>query len=129
MAARQRSSLIAHVVTLVASALFAIEIAVLVPFTYLYWQRLLELRRDELKRQANEELKRIEDMGGAVAAVDTGYLKQQLVESNTTRLEAIERGEQIVVGVNKYLESEPSPLAGAADAILTVSEDAERGQI
>ena len=34
-----------------------------------------------------------------------------------------------MVGVNKYLESEPSPLAGGADAILTVSEDAERGQI
>ncbi len=84
---------------------------------------------DELKRQAKEELKRIEEMGGAVAAVDTGYLKQQLVESNTARLEAIERGEQIVVGLNKYLESEPSPLADAADAILTVSEDAERGQI
>ncbi len=84
---------------------------------------------DELKRQAKEELKRIEEMGGAVAAVDTGYLKQQLVESNTARLEAIERGEQIVVGVNKYLESEPSPLADAADAILTVSDDAERGQI
>jgi (2R)-ethylmalonyl-CoA mutase len=84
---------------------------------------------DELKHQAKEELKRIGDMGGAVAAVDTGYLKQQLVESNTARLEAIERGDQIVVGVNKYLESEPSPLADAADAILTVSEDAERGQI
>ena len=84
---------------------------------------------DELKRQAKDELKRIEDMGGAVAAVDTGYLKQQLVESNTARLEAIERGDQIVVGVNKYLESEPSPLADAADAILMVSEDAERGQI
>jgi len=84
---------------------------------------------DALKRQAKEELKRIEDMGGAVAAVDTGYMKQQLVESNTARLEAIERGEQVVVGVNKYLESEPSPLAASADAILTVSEDAERGQI
>ena len=82
-----------------------------------------------LKEEAKEELKRIEEMGGAVAAVDTGYMKQQLVESNTARLEAIERGEQIVVGVNKYIESEPSPLADAADAILTVSEDAERGQI
>ncbi len=68
-------------------------------------------------------------MGGAVKAVDTGYMKQQLVESNTARLEAIERGEQIVVGVNKYIESEPSPLADAAEAILTVSEVAERGQI
>src|SRR6476660_3210391 len=84
---------------------------------------------EELKRQAREELARIEAMGGAVAAVDTGYLKQQLVESNTMRLEAIERGEQIVVGVNKYLESEPSPLAGTADSILTVSDDAERDQL
>jgi ethylmalonyl-CoA mutase len=84
---------------------------------------------EDLKQQAREELRRIEEMGGAVAAVDLGYMKQQLVESNTARLEAIERGEQTVVGVNKYLESEPSPLAGAADAILTVSEDAERGQI
>jgi len=83
---------------------------------------------EELKQQAREELKRIAEMGGAVAAVDTGYMKQQLVESNTARLEAIERGDQIVVGVNKYLETEPSPLAAAADAILTVSEQAERGQ-
>jgi (2R)-ethylmalonyl-CoA mutase len=84
---------------------------------------------EELKAQAKEELARIEEMGGAVAAVDTGYLKQQLVESNTARLERIERGEQVVVGVNKYFESEASPLAAAADAILTVSEDAERSQI
>ena len=84
---------------------------------------------EDLKQQAREELRHIEEMGGAVAAVDAGYMKQQLVESNTARLEAIERGEQTVVGVNKYLETEPSPLAGAADAILTVSEDAERGQI
>ena len=82
-----------------------------------------------LKEAAKEEIKRIEEMGGAVAAVDTGYMKQQLVESNTARLERIERGEQIVVGVNKFIESEPSPLADAAEAVLTVSEEAERGQI
>jgi (2R)-ethylmalonyl-CoA mutase len=56
-------------------------------------------------------------------------MKQQLVESNTARLEAIERGEQIVVGVNKYLETEPSPLTGGIDSIMTVSEDAERDQL
>ncbi|HME29521.1 MAG TPA: protein meaA [Pseudolabrys sp.] len=89
----------------------------------------IKQRVEDLKHQAREELNRIEEMGGAVAAVDTGYMKQQLVESNTARLEAIERGEQIVVGVNKFLESEPSPLAGVADSILTISEDAERGQI
>ncbi|HXX26454.1 MAG TPA: protein meaA [Pseudolabrys sp.] len=84
---------------------------------------------DELKREAKEELQRIEAMGGAVKAVESGYMKQQLVESNTARLEAIERGEQVVVGVNKYLESEPSPLTGGVESILTVPEEAEHGQI
>jgi (2R)-ethylmalonyl-CoA mutase len=84
---------------------------------------------DALKHEAREEMRRIEEMGGAVKAVESGYMKQQLVESNTARLEAIERGEQVVVGVNKYLESEPSPLAGGVEQILTVSEDAERDQI
>ena len=48
-------------------------------------------------------------------------MKAQLVESNTARLEAIERGEQIVVGVNRFTETEPSPLTAGEDAILTVS--------
>src|SRR5579864_3368462 len=75
----------------------------------------------ELVREAKQELAHIEGLGGAVAAVDQGYMKQQLVESNTLRIEAIERGERIVVGVNRFIETEPSPLADAADAILTVS--------
>ena len=83
----------------------------------------------ELKQAAKEELKQIEEMGGTVAAVESGYLKQQLVESNSRRVEAIERGEQIVVGVNRFTETEASPLADAADAVLTVSEEAETGQI
>ena len=84
---------------------------------------------DELKREAKEELQRIEEMGGAVAAVESGYMKRQLVDSNTARLEAIERGDQVVVGVNKYLESEPSPLTGGVEAIMTVSAEAEVDQI
>jgi (2R)-ethylmalonyl-CoA mutase len=84
---------------------------------------------EALKRESKDELKRIEDMGGAVAAVESGYMKQQLVESNTARLEAIERGEQIVVGVNKYLETEPSPLTGGVESIMVVSEHAEGGQL
>jgi (2R)-ethylmalonyl-CoA mutase len=51
------------------------------------------------------------------------------VESNTARLEAIERGDQVVVGVNRYLETEVSPLTGGIDSIMTVSEDAERDQL
>ena len=84
---------------------------------------------EELKAEAKEELNRIEEMGGAVAAVETGYMKQRLVESNTARLEAIERGDQVVVGVNKYLETEPSPLTGGIASIMTVSEEAEHDQI
>src|SRR6187402_2160763 len=84
---------------------------------------------DELKRDAREELKRIDEMGGAVAAVESGYMKRQLVDSNTARLEAIERGDQVVVGVNRYLESEPSPLTGGVEAIMTVSEEAEIDQL
>jgi ethylmalonyl-CoA mutase len=84
---------------------------------------------EALKGEAKEELAHIEALGGAVAAVEQGYMKQQLVESNTRRVEAIERGEQAVVGVNRFIESEPSPLAGAADAILTVSPQAEAEQV
>jgi ethylmalonyl-CoA mutase len=84
---------------------------------------------EELKCEAREELAHIEALGGAVAAVEQGYMKQQLVESNTRRIEAIERGEQVVVGVNRFVESEASPLAGAVDAIVTVSPQAETEQI
>ncbi len=83
----------------------------------------------ELKQAAKEELAQIEKMGGTVVAVEQGYLKQQLVESNSRRVEAIERGEQIVVGVNRFVETEASPLADAAEAVVTVSPEAEAGQI
>ena len=82
-----------------------------------------------LKAEAKEELEHIEKLGGAIAAVEMGYMKAQLVESNTARLEAIERGDHIVVGVNRFTEAEPSPLATGEDAILTVPHDVEAQQI
>jgi len=90
---------------------------------------VIAARVEALKREAKEELAHIAGLGGAVAAVEHGYMKQQLVESNTCRVEAVERGEQTVVGVNRFVESEPSPLAEAADAIVTVSPQAEAEQI
>ncbi|MBI5105048.1 MAG: cobalamin B12-binding domain-containing protein, partial [Solirubrobacterales bacterium] len=83
----------------------------------------------ELKAEAREELAHIEAMGGAVAAVESSYMKQKLVEANTRRLEAIERGEQVVVGVNRFVETEPSPLTTGEGAILTVPEGVEAEQI
>ncbi len=85
---------------------------------------------EELKAEARAELARIDEMGGGVAAIESSYMKQKLVESNSARLDAIEAGEQIVVGVNMFTETEPSPLSQGADGgILTVDPDVEAQQI
>ncbi|HTZ01076.1 MAG TPA: protein meaA [Xanthobacteraceae bacterium] len=84
---------------------------------------------DDLKRAALDELDHIEKLGGAIAAVEMGYMKNQLVQSNTARLEAIERNEQTVVGVNRYIETEPSPLTTGDDTIMTVPHEVEAEQI
>ena len=83
----------------------------------------------ELKAEAKAELKKIEELGGAAAAVEIGYMKSKLVEANTARLESIEAGEQIVVGVNKFTGGEPSPLASGDDQIMVVPEHVEAEQI
>jgi (2R)-ethylmalonyl-CoA mutase len=80
---------------------------------------------EALKTEAREEIRHIESLGGAIAAVELGYMKQQLVRSNTARIEAIESGETTVVGVNAYTTSEPSPLATGEKAIMTVADHVE----
>jgi (2R)-ethylmalonyl-CoA mutase len=82
---------------------------------------------EELKKEARAELAKIDGLGGAVAAIE--YMKSELVQANTARLKTIESGEQIVVGVNKWTESEPSPLSGEAGGIVTVPESVELEQI
>ncbi|CAN1723957.1 Ethylmalonyl-CoA mutase [Hyphomicrobium sp. 1Nfss2.1] len=82
---------------------------------------------EELKEQAKAELATIESLGGAVASID--YMKRRLVESNTSRLAAIESGKQIVVGVNKWTETEPSPLTAGEGAIMVVDPAVEAEQI
>ncbi len=84
---------------------------------------------EALKAQARAELARLDEMGGAVAAVDSSYMKQKLVEANSRRLAAIEAGEQTVVGVNKFTEGAPSPLTAGDGAIMTVDPKAEAEQI
>jgi ethylmalonyl-CoA mutase len=89
----------------------------------------IETKVAALKHETREELESILGMGGAVAAVENSYMKSQLVESNARRVEAIERGEQIVVGVNRFTETEPSPLAAGEGSILTVPHEVETDQI
>ncbi|MBR25779.1 MAG: protein meaA [Rhodobacteraceae bacterium] len=87
----------------------------------------VQAKVDALKAQARDELARIDEMGGAVQAID--YMKAQLVESNSSRLRAIESGETVVVGVNKWTETEPSPLTAGDGGILVVDKDVEAGQV
>ncbi|MGO1120341.1 methylmalonyl-CoA mutase family protein [Rhodovibrionaceae bacterium A322] len=90
----------------------------------------IEAKVASLAAGAREELARIEDMGGAIAAVDSGYMKEQLVESAVKRFQAIEAGEQTVVGVNRWTESEESPLtAGDTESIMAADANAEQDQI
>jgi (2R)-ethylmalonyl-CoA mutase len=79
---------------------------------------------------ARAEMARVEDLGGAVAAVETGYMKSRLVAAHAARRQRIETGEDRVVGVNCFVETEPSPLtADLATAIQKVDPAAERAAV
>jgi (2R)-ethylmalonyl-CoA mutase len=90
---------------------------------------VVKAKVDQLKEQARAELARIDEMGGAVPAVESGYMKARLVESNTERLQKIESGAMTVVGVNKFTTAEPSPLTAGEGAILTVDQAVEGAAI
>ena len=91
---------------------------------------VIEAKVAELAAAAKAEMAQIAQMGGAVAAVESGYMKQALVDSHTRRTRAIETGEITVVGVNAYTESAPSPLTASVDGgFLTVDAKAESDQI
>jgi len=82
----------------------------------------------EMLDGARAEMTIVQEHGGAAAAV--GYMKAALVDSHRERIRRIEAGDLVVVGQNRYAESEPSPLAQGADgAILTVDEGVEAGQV
>ena len=87
----------------------------------------VERKVEELKAGARDELARIDEMGGAVAAID--HMKGRLVESNAARLAGIETGATTVIGVNKHLTTEPSPLTTGEGGILVVDPEVEQDQI
>ena len=81
---------------------------------------------DEMIANATTELDYVLDLGGAVAAVQSGYMKQQMVQAHSERRARIESGAQIVVGVNAFQESEANPLLADLDAaVLVVDPEVE----
>jgi ethylmalonyl-CoA mutase len=87
----------------------------------------IERKVAALKEGALAELAVIDGMGGAVAAI--AYMKGRLVEANAERLVRIERGETIVVGVNRFTSSEASPLTTGEGLIMQADPAAEVDQI
>jgi (2R)-ethylmalonyl-CoA mutase len=90
----------------------------------------IEAKVESLKSEARTELQKILALGGAIPAIESGYMKQALVQSNTARLKAIERGDTKLVGVNIFTSTATSPLSAGEDGkVLTVSENIEFEQI
>jgi (2R)-ethylmalonyl-CoA mutase len=86
---------------------------------------VVEALTDDLAEGAREEMRHVEEHGGAVEAV--AYMKARLVESHRERVAKIEEGEITVVGQNSFTETEDSPLtAGADGGILTPDPEVER---
>jgi (2R)-ethylmalonyl-CoA mutase len=82
-----------------------------------------------MKAEARKEFDHIQSMGGAVAGIENSYLKQELVNSNKERIQNINDGEQIVVGVNKFIETENSPLTANDSGIESIDSGVEAEQI
>jgi len=79
---------------------------------------------------ARAEMACVEEMGGAVAAVESGYMKSALVSSHSARRRRIETGEDVVVGLNKFTTTEVNPLTADLDtAIQSVDEDVESAAV
>ena len=88
---------------------------------------VVDAKVEELKLGARAELANLDSMGGAIMAID--YMKARLVEANADRVGGIERGETTVVGVNRFTQSEPSPLVDEEGGIMVVDPAVEADQV
>ncbi len=83
---------------------------------------VIEAKVAELVESARAEIDRVQAMGGAIAAVESGYMKQELVSAHAARRGRIESGDEIIVGVNRYETTEPSPLTANLDEAIMVAD-------
>ena len=76
------------------------------PFAGSYY---VEQLTDDIEAKAQEILDHVEDLGGAVAAIEGGYVQQQIQEAAVRQQQEIESGRRVVVGVNKFQTEEKQP--------------------
>jgi (2R)-ethylmalonyl-CoA mutase len=88
---------------------------------------VIESKTEELKALARDTLADLDARGGATQSID--YMKESLVGAHIERIKAIESGDLTVVGVNRYTETEESPLAGGDGSIQTVDPAEESAQV
>ena len=91
--------------------------------------KVIDEKVDQMKKEARKEFDYVQSIGGAVVGIENSYLKQQLVNSNKERIQNINDGNQIVVGVNKFLETEESPLTINDSGIESIDPAVEAEQI
>jgi ethylmalonyl-CoA mutase len=88
---------------------------------------VIESKTEELKALARDTLADLDARGGAIQSID--HMKESLVGAHIERIKAIESGDLTVVGVNRYTETETSPLAGGDGSIQTVDPAEESAQV
>ena len=87
---------------------------------------VVEAKTAELLAGAEAEIAKVLEMGGVIPAVESGYIKAQLVASHAARRARIESGEDKVVGVNCFETTEPNPLTADLDAAIQQVDPAVR---
>ena len=83
---------------------------------------VIERLTDGLQAEAQAYLDRIEAMGGTVAAIECGYIQKEIENSAFAAQVAIERGEQVVVGVNRYRQDQPAVPTFRIDPALEAAQ-------
>jgi methylmalonyl-CoA mutase N-terminal domain/subunit len=91
------------------------------PFAGSYY---IESLTDELEAKAWEYLHRIEDMGGAIVAIESGYMQREIQEASYAYQRAIDEGKKVIVGVNRFQNEDEEP-----QMIFRLNPEAERAQI
>ncbi len=84
----------------------------------------VEALTNRMEREAEAYIRRIDELGGIIRAIEEGFPQREIAESAYRHQQAVERGEQVIVGVNRFVQAEETPIP-----ILKVDEAVERRQI